>query len=436
MRRRVFHNADVEPAELIAGKYRLRSRLGEGGMAEVWAASNVLTGREFAIKLILPRLTDNAEAVERFFLEAKAAGRLRHPSIVNVFDVGRTKQGRPFLVMERLRGESLEERLRRERKLTPLATAVLVSQLARALDLAHRAGVVHRDLSTANVFLTPGTDGGEIPKILDFGVSKITSSGMGNRVRTGDGAVLGSPAYMSPEQARGAETVDGRTDVWALGVLAYECVSGRPPFAAANYNALMLRIVTSAHCRIDELVLDIDPGLARVIESCLVKDRDFRTASAVALAEELEVVARRLSSGRRVPGLARRATDRLPVSASSGGRLWQFLGRRPVAGFSVGGAVGGTAIGMCIGVALVGAHRGAPSVEPVATHTQRPVRIEPSPTTLARAVQPEADLVRATAHGLGIAVPQRRKRAAKKPVTRQESEIVAKTESPPRDNPY
>jgi serine/threonine protein kinase len=344
----------TKSAELIAGKYRVRTKLGEGGMAEVWSAINVRTGREFAIKLILPSLYRNQEAIDRFFLEAEAVGRLRHPSIVDVFDVGRTREGRPFLVMELLRGETLEQRLERKKTLSALETCTLISQLARALALAHQAGVVHRDLSTANVFFSLSTDGTEVPKVLDFGVSKIADDRLGDRVKTGDGAVLGSPAYMSPEQARGAENVDHQSDVWSLGVLAYECSSGRTPFVGANYNALMLAIVTVPHRPVNELVRDIDPELASVIESCLVKDRAHRTESALVLSAELEAVARRIARGRRVAGPSRRVTDRLPDSRTGGARLWQQLVTlRPTAGKVVGG-VGTTALGIALGVAIAG----------------------------------------------------------------------------------
>jgi serine/threonine-protein kinase len=404
-------------------------------MAEVWSATNVLTGREFAIKLILPSLCRNSEAVERFFLEAEAAGRLRHPSIVDVFDVGRTNEGRPFLVMERLRGESLEQRLRERGRLRELETCVLVSQLARALSMAHEAGVVHRDLSTANVFLSSGSDGGEVPKILDFGVSKITDRGLGNRVRTGDGAVLGSPGYMSPEQACGAENVDHQSDVWSLGVLAYECLSGRTPFTALNYNALMLAIVTVPHRPLGELMREIDPELVGIVESCLVKDRAHRTRNALVLGEQLEAVARRLALGRRVAGPSRRATDRLPQSLPPpGARLWQLVGRRPVAGVVAG--VTTTALGILVGVAIAGSEPKDSNPETrAARDVSAPAVLVQTPAPRAKS-DPELDLVRATARGLGV-LPKRKPKA--KPVvklaldTPVEAPLVG---APPRDNPY
>lgn len=398
-------------------------------MAEVWAATNVLTQRDFAVKFILPALAGNGEAVDRFFQEAKAAGRVRHPSIVDVFDVGHGPDGQPFLVMELLGGESLESRLGREKTLDGLTTAVFISQIARALELAHRAGVVHRDLSTANVFLATDPHGGEpLPKILDFGVSKIVSPGLEVRVKTGNGAVLGSPAYMSPEQARGAENVDARTDVWTLGVLMYECLSGSPPFRASNYNALMLAIVSVAHEPLAERAPRVDPELARLVESCLVKDREARVQSALEVAEELERVARRLSHPGRVGGQRRRATDRLssraplvtsgsvppgarlPASAfPMGVRCWQFITRRaPPGGLMVGGALGGTAIGLALGVAVATRQPPAAAAVAPAPRAQQvtPARsAEPVGRPHVSAPAPgndDTDLVRATARALGV----------------------------------
>jgi len=436
-------------------------------MAEVWAARHVVTQREFAIKLILPSLAGNSEAVERFLQEAKAAGRVRHPSIVDVFDVGRTPEGRPYLVMELLRGESLEARIARNRRLSVLETSILLSQVARGLHLAHRAGVVHRDLSTANVFLVDSVDGGEpLPKILDFGVSKILTPGMDGRVRTGNGAVLGSPAYMSPEQARGAETVDERTDVWALGVLAYECVTGNPPFAANNYNALMVAIISQPHRPLGEVAPSIDEALARSVESCLVKDREARTQTALELAEQLEAVARRIAGarGRSTRGPQRRATDRLPDTARSargsralqgaqlpagtfpvGVRCWQFLARStPPSGLMVGGALGGTAIGLAIGVAIATAQPAdAPSATPAraATETPRQSSASPLEPPVRTAVEAPAhsaaptDLVTATARALGVEPkkPKRRAVAPKAPARPASGSVVA---SVPRKNPY
>ena len=217
----------VKSGDLVSRKYRLLRRLAEGGMGEVWSVRNERTNREFAIKFLLPALAKHPEALHRFVREAKATGQLRHPNIVSVLDAGMHER-RPYLVMELLTGESLDECLQRVGKMRPLHACVVIAQVARAVAHAHQRKVIHRDLSTANVFLSQ-TDENEPPivKVLDFGVSKVLSTERNSRIRTGDGAVLGSPAYMSPEQACGAEGVER-----ALG-----CVGTRRAFVSIDCGA-------------------------------------------------------------------------------------------------------------------------------------------------------------------------------------------------------
>lgn len=315
----------VEVGEKIAGRYRLLSRLASGGMGEVWAASNDLTNRDFAIKFLLNEFASNDEAYNRFVREAETTGKLQHPSIVDVFDVAQMQDGRPFIVMELLEGEGLDKRLEREETLPQLQVAAYFAQLSMALDLAHRAGVIHRDLSSSNVFLARSREHqGLMPKILDFGVSKHLGLAA-NEFKTCHGAVLGNPLYMSPEQARGAEQVDPRTDVWSLGVLMYQCLTGVAAFSSRNYNALMVDIMTRPHRPVLELAPGIDRKLAAIIEGCLVKDREHRIGSASELAERLGEAARRLgqSEGLRPCSPRRRATDRLPRARDAKrGQTW------------------------------------------------------------------------------------------------------------------
>jgi eukaryotic-like serine/threonine-protein kinase len=304
----------VQIGDKIAGRYRLLRRLASGGMGEVWAASNELTNRDFAIKFLLKEFASNDEAYNRFVREAETTGKLQHPSIVDVFDVAQTVDGRPFIVMELLVGEGLNDRLTREATLSPLQVAAYFSQIAMALDLAHRAGIIHRDLSSSNIFLAQSREhNGICPKILDFGVSKHVGANSGD-FQTCHGAVLGNPLYMSPEQARGAEQVDARTDVWSMGVLMYQCLTGTPAFSSRNYNALMVDIMTQPHRPVSELAPRADRALAVIVEGCLVKDREHRIASASELAERLASVARRLSRAEDAAneGPRRRSTDRMP----------------------------------------------------------------------------------------------------------------------------
>ncbi len=302
---------------MVQGKYVLKRRLAQGGMGEVWSAWHRYTHRDFAIKLLLPELAQHQEALGRFIQEAEATGQLQHPSIVEVYDVGQADDGRPFLVMELLSGESLEQRLTREAVLDSLEVALIFSQVAQALKLTHARGIVHRDLSTANIFLAAQPQGAPIPKLLDFGVSKNLGPRYDGQIRTGSGAILGSPDYMSPEQASGAAEVDARTDIWALGVQMYECLAGAAPFRATNYNALMIDIMTREPRPLVEAAPGVDPALAALVMACLVKDREARLSGAEKLAEELERLAVEYTEqlGLERPGPRRRATDRLSINA-------------------------------------------------------------------------------------------------------------------------
>lgn len=332
------NRADVRIGDQIAGRYRLLRPLGSGGMGEVWAARNELTNRDFAIKFLLPEFTENEEAFERFVREAKTTGTLQHPSIVDVYDVALGKDGRPFIVMELLHGEELENLIDRKGALSPLKTAAYFAQIAAALSMAHDAGVIHRDLSTNNIFLSRTKDGAIVPKILDFGVSKTSGPAFEGQSETMNGAVLGNPIFMSPEQARGAGGVDVRTDVWAIGVGMYQSVTGTVPFRCMNYNALMVEIMNNAHRPILEVVPTLDPDLADLIEACLQKDREKRLGTAHALAKRLSHIARRLSTCPDELGRTprRRATDRLPpppqrhslegTGVPFGVRVWHAMG--------------------------------------------------------------------------------------------------------------
>src|SRR5687768_3981364 len=220
------------PGTIIAGKYRLDGMIGRGGMGSVWSTMHLGLGQRVAVKLIAKRYASSREARQRFDLEAKAAAQLRSRYVVQVFDNGETEDGTPYIVMELLEGESLDHRIER-RGPVPLDQALrIVGQVGRALIRAHGLGIVHRDLKPENIFLTRSDedDGGEIAKVLDFGIAKIkTSDGGGSATRTG--TVLGTPLFMSPEQARGLKSVDHRTDLYSLGMVTFTMLTGRNAFA-------------------------------------------------------------------------------------------------------------------------------------------------------------------------------------------------------------
>ena len=227
-------------AGTVVGEYTVDCKLGDGGMATVYGATHPLIGKKAAIKIMNPALSLDAGLVERFILEARAVNAIGHPNIVDVFSFGRLSDGRSYFVMEWLQGETLYDRLW-ERRPTLDEALDLIDQVCDALEAAHEKGIVHRDLKPANVFLTPVRGRRDLVKLLDFGVAKLiaTAEGldgsdpMSRPPQTMTGQVVGTPDYISPEQAR-AKPVDGKTDIYALGVIAYEMILGRRPFEADN----------------------------------------------------------------------------------------------------------------------------------------------------------------------------------------------------------
>ncbi|MGO9838951.1 MAG: protein kinase domain-containing protein [Polyangiaceae bacterium] len=221
----------IEAGTLLVGKYKVTGELGRGGMAAVYDAEHVNIGKRVAVKVLSADLTNSTVVIERFFREARAAASVRSPYIVEVYDSGRLEDGRPFIVMELLEGESLYDRMARVRLIDTGTTVRIISQVAKGLIKAHGAGIVHRDLKPENIHLCKVEDGGEIAKILDFGLAKFYAPVEADEKTarlTREGAVFGTPAYMSPEQVKGHGNVDHRADLWALGCMAFECLTGRP----------------------------------------------------------------------------------------------------------------------------------------------------------------------------------------------------------------
>jgi serine/threonine-protein kinase len=233
----------MSPDTVIGGKYRIDQMIGRGGMGSVWSAVHLGLGQRVAIKLISRRYANSREARHRFDIEAKAAAQLRSRHVVQVFDNGETSDGTPYIVMELLEGESLDQRISRG----PLAiddALRILTQVGRALSRAHSVGIIHRDLKPENIFLTHGhDDDGEIAKVLDFGIAKIkTQDGSDSATRTG--AVLGTPLFMSPEQARALRSVDHRTDVYSFGIVAYTMLTGKPAFNGESFGDILVAICT------------------------------------------------------------------------------------------------------------------------------------------------------------------------------------------------
>jgi serine/threonine-protein kinase len=317
----------MDDGPVIGGKYRLKNLIGSGGMGQVWIGRNEVTEREFAIKLLLPQAAANPEVVSRFVQEAKVSGRLRHPGILEIYDVGTAPElhGAPFLVMELLHGVSLEAAIRSLGALPLRFTLLIATAVTRALRAAHDNGVVHRDLKPANVFLHHDGSGAIVPKLLDFGISKLAptegddDSGLG---LTRTGAILGSPRFMSPEQLASQKDIDGRSDLHALGVLVWWCLVGRSPFTGAGLRELMLEILSDERPRLSDAMLDVSPGLNDFVSRAFAANRDDRYASASEALAVLEAELAKLGPGPTLDAgtwhadlLSKVAAPRLPAAS-------------------------------------------------------------------------------------------------------------------------
>ena len=265
---------------MVAGKYKLGVLLGSGGMAEVWSATNTFTDKQVAIKFLRrSELEKSPEAAARFLKEGKVSARINHPNVIDIIDVGQTDDGQLFLVMELLRGVSLDIALKRQAEV-PLSLHGLVCMLAdvaSALAAAHRSGVVHRDLKPSNVFLHEHGNT-IIPKVLDFGVGKFLDEEPDHGL-TIAGTVLGSPLYMSPEQARGESDLDGRTDIFAFGAILFEGACGYRAYDAKNFNALIVKIATTPPKDIDVCAPHLPESFRRIVHGCLEREREHRIGS-------------------------------------------------------------------------------------------------------------------------------------------------------------
>jgi serine/threonine protein kinase len=278
----------LQQGQVIAGKYRLNALLGTGGMASVWSATNTFTDRQFAIKFLLPTFAKTPEAAQRFLMEAKVSGRVQHPNVIEVLDVGQAEDGSLFLVMELLQGQSLEHAMRKQ--VPPMTVhdfLGLMLDVARALAAAHRAGVVHRDLKPSNIVLHKDPRGVAIPKVLDFGVSKFLLETDRDHSLTIAGTVLGSPLYMSPEQAMGRLDIDHRTDIFAFGAILFEGLCGIRCFDAPNFNALIVTIATTQPKSIDQYAGQMPESLRALVRDCLATDKNARIDSFDRIAERI-----------------------------------------------------------------------------------------------------------------------------------------------------
>jgi eukaryotic-like serine/threonine-protein kinase len=279
----------LTPGRVIAGRHRVIRLLGSGGMGDVWHVRNEAVERDYAMKILSIATGDDAPIAKRLLREGRAAGRLRHPNIVEVFDAAIDPDVGPYVVMELLDGCSLHEALDRGRELPTQLTLSLGITIARALHVAHEAGVIHRDLKAANIFLHRAPDGSVVPKLVDFGISKVHAA-VPDDV-TLQGTILGSPFAMSPEQAAGRVDVDRRTDVWSLGALLYRLTTGRLPFRGATPSAMLKAVMVDDPIPVTQLAPNAPAELCEIIERCLRKEPAERPATAAEVGDKLAKLA-------------------------------------------------------------------------------------------------------------------------------------------------
>ena len=298
--------------QVVGNKYRVLRLCGRGGMGSVYEAQNLALGKRVALKFIDSEACDH-DGVQRFMREAQAASAAESQHIVQVFDFDDTSQGRPYIVMELLRGETLAARLERVGRLSTQQAVHIAVQVLRGLHRAHQVGVVHRDLKPENVFLTETDDEPLFAKIVDFGISKIArcDSGVTADTLTQKGVILGTPFYMSPEQAQAAPDVDARTDLWALGAILFECLTGRRAFVGDTYQQVIIGICTRDAPDVRELAPETPESLAHVIAQALARDRDKRFQCATDFIEALRQAVPEAVTGKTDPACA-------PTQAISG----------------------------------------------------------------------------------------------------------------------
>ncbi len=349
--------------EVLEGKYRLDRVVATGGMGVVVAAMHLNLDQRVAIKFVSPQLAGDDGVVRRFLQEARAAARLRSEHVVRVFDVDTLSSGTPYIVMEFLEGEDLSAMLARRGWLPPSEAVDCVLQACEAIAEAHLLGIVHRDLKPGNLFHCARADQLPFVKVLDFGVSKLLPGARvawRERASTGPHVVMGTPVYASPEQLCSSSRVDVRADIWALGVILYELIAGRPPFRGDTFLELRAKVAKGSIQPLHELRPEVPPELGAVVARCLAKEPQNRYATVAEFAEALAGHAPRSASlsVKRVENILRtqldatlpsatgsRAVPRVPPSVASTKRTAPTRhSPRVMLGSVAGGVVGGALI--------------------------------------------------------------------------------------------
>jgi serine/threonine-protein kinase len=371
---RAPREVELAPGTAV-GEYQIIGKLGEGGMGQVYSATHPLIGKKAAVKVISPELCTDPEAVERFVQEARAANQIGHPNICDAFSFGTLPDGRCYFVMEWLQGESLGDRLRRGRM--PLGEIYdLLEQVCRALEAAHEKGIIHRDLKPDNIFLSRVRDEKPIVKLLDFGLAKLTDDGEVQANLTRSGVVMGTPLYLSPEQARG-RNVGPATDLYALGVVTYEMVLGRAPFVGESAMDIISMHLHQPPPAPRTIWPDVPATIEWLLIEMLDKDPAQRPTAAVVRLKLAELRQAPLATGE--PGRAREPSQ--PAVAAPPPR------RRVAVPVALGVVLGGGAIGVALwqrhatpgGAAVSAPVAPAPVAPSLAAAPAQPVPVQPAP---------------------------------------------------------
>jgi serine/threonine protein kinase len=405
-----------QPGKIVAEKYRIDAPIAQGGMGAVYAATHIVSGKRVALKWMLPTLGLVPGASDRFVREARATARIDHPNVVDIYDVG-SDEGSVYLVMELLRGETLHQRLGRA-PVTPRTAVALLMPALRGVAAAHAHGVIHRDLKPDNIFLCQSSDGEPRDlKVLDFGISKIAQ---GDELRDGalthSGMVMGTPYYMSPEQVRGANQVDERSDVYAFGVILYEMLTSRRPFEAETYNQLIFKIATEDPLPIASLNGHVEAGLVAVVERAMAREPADRYATVEELALALEPFAggSTFRLGSAIPGELE--APRMTPAGVRTARPSPASRRSPLLWIGVVAAL------LALGFVLWRTRQAEPTVnadKPAAAHALRPPPVAAQPQPLPSTVPPPPVL----------------DAPAQAPATAQERVPVGRDVPPPADSP-
>ena len=326
---------------VLASKYEIEALLGTGGMGSVYVARNLRTRKTWAIKVLHPEMSGRPVVLQRFLAEAQAAGVIGHPGIVEIIDQDRDGDLH-FLVMPKLEGEELSTRIAREKPLPLKFVARVGADVADAVHAAHRAKIVHRDLKPPNVFLAHKDGRRDIVQLLDFGIAKLMdddNAATGGLTQTRD--IYGTPHYMSPEQLKSAKDVDARTDIYAIGVILYEALSGQRPYDADNLTELVVRIMTEEPAPLEKLRPDIPPAMTAIVKRAMARDRAARFPSAAALRDAL-----RIHAGTPGDTSSQALADTMQADASTlSPALAVSTGKKMKSGLGIAAAVAALAVG-------------------------------------------------------------------------------------------